>query len=255
MKAISVGKNVVRILNREFPIDSDLSIVDFGMDRKAWRVSSIRRSHVFTPIVDDEVSAEAFREYNNALHQSKAFNSRGELRKLFDKKEEGVKIIPGHGVFILPSKMTAVQRGPRKVIIRVFPGTELSKEFQNPDYKSMVLEAANYYFDNLRHLTDEINKNLWYPVKYNRNHQLLVDDLLVPDGVQVRAYDNGNVGVKYWSIEANEAKWLGTAHTQIELDALLRQADDIRYKEQKRAAMYRFVNPSYVPLSLYMRRM
>ncbi|BAQ02714.1 hypothetical protein AVU38_gp186 [Ralstonia phage RSL2] len=254
MQQISVGKNVVRILNREFPIDSDLSMINIGRGDKAWRVNSIRQSHVFTPIVDEEVSAEAFREYNVALGQSKAFSSRGKLRQLFDKKEEGVKVIPGHGVFILPSKMVVQQRGQRKVYIRVFGGTELAKDFWNTDYKLMVLEAANYYFDNLRFLTDEVNKNLWYPVKYNRNHQLLVEDLLVPDGVFVRTYDNGHVGVGYSSVEDGGSKWMGTARNQSELDSLLHQADEIRRKEQARAAMYRFVNPSYVPLSLYMRR-
>ena len=254
MQQISVGKNVVRILNREFPIDSDLSMTNLGLGMRAWHVSSIRQSHVFEPIVDDQVSAEAFREYNVALGQSKAFNGRGKLRQLFDKKEEGVKVIPGHGVFILPSKMVAIQRGQRKVLIRVFGGTELAMDFHQDNYKMMVLEAANYYFDNLKHLTAEVNKNLWYPVKYNRNHQLLVEDLVVPDGVQVKAYDNGRVGVSYYSVEDGSTKWAGTAQNQSELDTLLAFADNIRQKEQARAAMYRFVNPSYVPLSLYMRR-
>lgn len=254
MKQISVGKNVVRILGHEFPVDSDLSMVDWGQN-KAWRVNSIRRNHLFTPVVDNTISPETFRMYNTALHQSKAFNSRGKLRQLFDKKEEGVKVIPGHGVFILPSKMVAIQRGPRKVIIRVFSGTELSKEFHNPDYKSMVLEAANYYFDNLRFITDEVNKNLWYPVKYNRNHQLIVEDLVVPDGVQIVCHDNGNVSVKYWSIDQNTTVHVGVAKTNEQLSTMFEFADDARRKEQKRAAMYRFVNPSYVPLSLYMRRM
>lgn len=255
MQQISVGKNVVRILNREFPIDSDLSMVNASYGDKAWRVNSIRQNHVFTPIVDEEVSAETFRIYNVALGQSKAFAQRGKLRQLFDKKEEGVKVIPGHGVFILPSKMVAVMRGPRKVVIRVFSGSSIAQEFHNPDYKNMVLEAANYYFENLRQFTDEVNKSLWYPVKYNRNYIKTVHDVIIPDGVQAYARSKeGGVEVYYSSLKEQNSVYVGTAKNKGELEHFVRFANNCREKEQSAAAMYRFVNPSYVPLSLYMRR-
>jgi hypothetical protein len=256
MQQISVGKNVVRIMNREFPIDSDLTITSAFDGNKAWRVNSVRQSHVFTPIVNDEVSAEAFREYNVALGQSKAFHSRGKLRQLFDKKEEGVKVIPGHGVFILPSKMVASMRGPRKVVVRVFSGSELAQEFHSPDYKHMVLEAANYYFENLKQFTSEVNKSLWYPVKYNRNYIKTVHDIVIPDGVQAYARSKeGGVEVYYSSISERNSVYVGTAKNKGELEHFVRYANNLREKEQASAAMYRFVNPSYVPLSLYMRRM
>jgi hypothetical protein len=256
MQQISVGKNVVRILDREFPIDQDLSMINAGAGDRAWRVNSIRQSHIFTPIVDDQVSAETFREYNVALGQSKAFNGRGKLRQLFDKKEEGVKVIAGHGVFILPSKMVAIQRGPRKVIVRVFGGSTIAQDFHNPDYKLMVLEAANYYFENLRQFTDEVNKSLWYPVKYNRNYILTVHDVIIPDGVQARARSKeGGVEVYYSSIVEGGSVYCGTAKNKGELEHFVRYANNCREKEQASAAMYRFVNPSYVSLSQYMRRM
>lgn len=256
MQQISVGKNVVRIVNREFPIDSDLTIIGAYDGNKAWRVNSIRQSHVFTPIVNDEVSAETFREYNVALGQSKAFHSRGKLRQLFDKKEEGVKVIPGHGVFILPSKMIAVMRGPRKVVIRVFSGSAIAQDFYNPDYKQMVLEAANYYFENLKQFTSEVNKSLWYPVKYNRNYTMTLHDVDIPDGVQVYSRSKqGGVEVYYSSLVEKNSVYVGTAKNKGELEHFVRYANNCREKEQASAAMYRFVNPSYVPLSLYMRRM
>lgn len=256
MQQISVGKNVVRILDREFPIDSDLSMIEAGFGNKAWRVQSIRQSHIFTPIVDEQVSAETFREYNVALGQSKAFSSRGKLRKLFDKKEEGVKVIAGHGVFILPSKMVAVQRGQRKVVVRVFGGSAIAQEFSNPDYKHMVLEAANYYFENLKQFTDEVNKSLWYPVKYNRSYIKTVHDVVIPDGVQAHARSKeGGVEVYYSSIVERGSVYVGTAKDKGQLEHFVRYANNCREKEQAAAAMYRFVNPSYVSLSQYMRRM
>lgn len=255
--AIYVGKNVARILDREFPIDSDLSMVKYDRDTCGWTIDSAVRREIFTPIDDQgEVSADAFRTYHHALNKSIAFNHRGKMRKLFERKEEGVKIIPGHGVFILPAKMQVVQSGQRKVKIRVFNGTSLAKEFQSSDYHDMVNEAATHYFGNLREFTDEVNESLWYPVKYNRNYESTCDGLVIPDGVQVYPIDvdGYSVAVRFYSVKDGQSRYLATAKNHTELRRLVQQASEIRKAEQREEAMYRFVNPSFVQLSNYMRR-
>lgn len=254
--SIYVGKNVARILDREFPIDTDLSMVKHDRETCIWTVGSALKKEYFTPIVDGEVSAEAFRTYNNSLNRSIAFNHRGKMRKLFEKKEEGVKIIPGHGVFILPSKMRVVQSGQRKVKIRVFSGTSLAKEFHSADYHDMVNEAATHYFGHIREFTDEINESLWHPVKYNRNYEWMYGTLEIPHGVQVyqRSQNGYSVEVYYYSPMDGAVRYLATAKNHMELKRLVNQAKEIRLIEHREEAMYRFVNPSFVQLSNYMRR-
>ena len=254
-QSINVGKNVAVILGHEFPIDADLNLDKWFDGQRAWRTENAVKTYPFTPIIDGNVSAATFLTYDKALHESIAFNRRGKMRQLFEKKEEGVKIVPGHGVFILPSKMTVVRSGQRHVKIRVFSGTEHSAEFVNKDYKQMVLEAANHYYKHLREHTDSVNDNLWYPVKYRRTTPLVCNGFEIPDGVRVYTANEGkSIEVHYTSIEENKAVYLGTARNAHELGKMLNTADRIRQKEQQAAAVYRYVNPSFVQLSQYMRR-
>jgi hypothetical protein len=249
---ISVGKNVARILDREFPIDTDLSIVRFGDFQRSWNVRSQEEQHVFNPFQDGEVSPEAFRTYNKALHHSIAFNERGKLRKLFDRKEEGVKIIPGHGVFFLPSKMQVVKRGPRDIQIRVFSGTEFAKNFHYSNYESMVAAASEHYFANIRTVTEAINESLWFPVKYNWKDEREFSGLILPPGVNVMNHGK-HFRVRYYSSKNGKNMHFGMAKDMHELADVVLKADDQRHQEQMAEAMYRFVRPHYVSLSQYMK--
>lgn len=253
--SINVGKNVATINGHQFPIDSDLTLEKaFGTER-AWKTESIGKCFHFNPVVGDEISTETFVTYGQALEESVAFNRRGKMRRLFEHKEEGVKIIPGHGVFLLPSKMTVIKSSPRKIKIRVFSGTHLAQEFINKDPKQMVHEAANHYYRNLREFTDTVNASLWYPVKYRRKQALVVRGFELPDGVRVYTNTDGRtIGVHYTSIEEGRSMFLGTATTDLELGKMLNTADRIRQKEQQRAAAYRYIAPSFIQLSQYMRR-
>lgn len=252
--SINVGKNVATILGHEFPIDTDLTIGRHLEGKRAWKTESIGKAFSFNPVVDGEVSAETFVTYNQALHESVAFNRRGKMRKLFDHKEEGVKIVPGHGVFFLPSKMTVVHTSPRKIKIRVFGGTDLAREFHHENKRDMVGAAANYYYDHIREVTDSVNESLWYPVKYNRSIPLECNGLAIPDGVRVYTSTEGRtISVEYTSREHGTVH-VGTATNASELGKMINTADRHRQKELQANAVHRFINPSFVQLSQYMRR-
>lgn len=249
---ISVGKNVARILDREFPIDADLFLKKQDIHHCFWNIRSQQSSVGFNAIKEGEVTPEAFRTYNNALHKSIAFNERGKLRKLFDRKEEGVKIVPGHGVFMLPSKMQVVNRGPRDIQIRVFSGTEHAENFHYSNYESMVAAAAEHYFKHIREVTDSINESLWYPVKYNVMEREF-EGLILPRGIHVDRIANDNFRVRYYSVKEGTGVHFGVANNMRDLASLLIEADDQRHKEQMVEAHYRFISPRFIMLSQYMR--
>jgi hypothetical protein len=249
---ISVGKNVARILDREFPIDSDLFLKKQDIHHCAWNIRSQQTAVAFDAIKEGEVTPEAFRTYNNALHKSIAFNERGKLRKLFDRKEEGVKIVPGHGVFMLPSKMQVVKRGPRDIAIRVFGGTEFAETFHYSDYENMVAAAAEHYFDHIREVTDAINESLWYPVKYNKGDNDF-EGIAMPAGVHVGRIANGSFRVRYYSAKEGKVEHFGVVNNTRDLVPMILEAADQRHKEQMVEAHYRFVHPRFVMLSQYMR--
>lgn len=252
---ISVGKNVARILDREFPIDTDLTLNKVRSTREVcfWSTESSREDIQFTPIKEGEVTSEAYRTYNQALRKSIAFNQRGKMRKLFDRKEEGVKIIPGHGVFILPSKMQVVMKGPREVQIRVFGGTEFAKNFHYSNYDTMVKAAAEHYFENIRTVTESINESLWFPVKYGEREEVRTfEGIAIPSGVIVRRKES-KIVVEYYSSKHERTHHFGYVNSAKDLPTMLIEAEDQRHKEQLVTAMYRFVRPSYVPLSQYMK--
>lgn len=252
---ISVGKNVARFQDREFPIDIDLTLYRPKSNREVcfWSTESSQEDIIFTPFKEGEVSAETYRTYNQALHKSIAFNERGKMRKLFDRKAEGVKIIPGHGVFILPSKMQVLTRDPRKIEIQVFGGTDFAKKFHYSNYESMVAAASEHYFANIRTVTEAINESLWFPVKYRENEKRTYMGFEIPHGVTLFHEKSGSIRVGYYS-SANTGKvFIGTARKLSDLPALMLEAEDQAHKERLVTAMYRFVRPSYVPLSQYMK--
>lgn len=250
---ISVGKNVARIADREFPIDTDLTLLKSHSDGCRWSIRSAEKTIGFKPVIDNEVTPEAFRTYNQAFHQSIAFNEKGQLRKLFSKKEKGPKVIPGHGVFVLPSKMQVIRKGSCDIQIRVFDHTELAQNFHYSNYESMVAAAAEYYFSHIRSLSDPINESLWYPVKYQERVEREFHGMPIPSGVLVRQRASGHYVVEYCSTKAGRTKYYGTAKTLDHLFILLLAADDQRHKEQMVEAMYRFVSPRYITLSQYMK--
>lgn len=255
MRAISVGKNVVKILGHEFPVDSDLSLVKFSTDSCMWRANTARKGHLFVPIQNEQVTVETFKEYDQAFSRSSAFNSRGNLRSLFDRKEEGVKIIPGHGVFILPAKMMAMKSGHRNVKIKVFAGTSLQKVFREDNNEHLVEVASDYYYANLHQFTDSINEDLFLPVKYRRTEERIFKGIVVPEGVQAYSRHANGDEVYYRSPEKDNSVYLGTAKSMAELKRMFKEAVAIRKEEGKAKAMYRFVTPSFVSLSSYMRRL
>lgn len=251
---ITVGKNVATIQGHEFPIDQDLTIEKFFGSQRAWKTESTARLHTFQPIIKDEVSAETFITYNQALEQSVAFNRRGKMRTLFEKKDKGVKIVPGHGVFILPALMRVKHTSPRKINVAVFSGTSLAREFHHADNREMVRAAADYYYDHIGAVTDPVNESLWYPVKYKRNIALECNGFPIPDGVRVYTHTEGRtIYVEYTSREHGTVH-VGTATDAWQLGKLLNTADRHRQKELQVNAVYRFVKPTFVQLSQYMRR-
>lgn len=248
---ITVGKNVAKILGHEFPIDNDLSLSRHKWDECSWQVNSAHEQHDFQAIKEGEVTAEAFRTYGQALNHSVAFNEKGKIRKMFERKEQGVKIVPGHGVFTLPAKMQVVGTGLRKVRIRVFGGTDMAKEFHYSSYEHMVDAAAEYYFENIRNMTNPINESLWYPVKYNTT-QREFEGLELPLGIQVDDI-GARFRVRYYSVSLGRVVHFGVAKDLRTLAMMLIEADDKRHSECMIEAMYRFVRPSYISLSQYMR--
>lgn len=254
MNQVYVGKNVVRILNREFPVDTELSILKINPRACAWRVKSTHQLHGFIPIVDDEVTAETFTTYKAALNTSIAFNRNGKVRELLTRKEKGIKIIPGHGVFILPSKMTVVLSGHRNIKLRVFGGTSFSKDFHSNNYAEMVAAATSHYCQHIREVTDSVNESLYYPVKYNRSQVREYKGIILPDGVTVEKRCVVGDTVRYQSTEEGH-KYFGTAKSDKELQEFIDEAARIRRKEHQIEALYRFVTPTFIQLSLYMRQL
>lgn len=254
MNQVYVGKNVVRILNREFPVDTDLAMLKLDSEYCAWRVDSLHQSHPFMPIEHDKVTKETFQTYKKALDTSLAFNRHGKMRVLFERKEKGTKIIPGHGVFILPSKMTIVQSGQRNIKLRVFAGSSLSHDFHSDNYSDMVALASAYYCQNIREFTDSINESLYYPVKYNRKEVREYKDIILPDGVTAMA--RSKIGDEvYYSSSENGHVYLGTAKSSKELQEFVDEAESRRRKEHQLEAIYRHVTPSFIQLSQYMRQL
>lgn len=254
MKQVHVGKNVVRILNREFPVDTDLSMLEINPRTLAWEVKSTHQLHGFTPIVNDEVTAETFTTYKAALTTSMACGRQSKVRELLARKDKGVKIIPGHGVFILPSKMTVEVVGHRNIKLRVFSGSTFSKSFHSNNYKDMVAEATGHYCQHIREFTDTVNESLYYPVKYNRSQVREYKGIILPDGVTVDPGSNAGDEVRYSSSE-NGHKYFGTAKSQKELQEFIDEAERIRRKEHQLEAIYRFVTPTFIQLSQYMRQL
>lgn len=252
MQAINVGKNVVRILNREFPVDTDLSMIRLDREVCAWHVQSHREDHQFVPLDDGEVSAQTFQTYRKALNTSLAFNTTGKMRELFERKERGVKIVPGHGVFLLPSKMIVVPAGQRKIKIKVFAGTSLAKEFQLSNYQHMVASASEYYSENFREFTDEVNESLYYPVMYNLSQVRHDGDMVIPQGIRLMKYATGLIEV-YYKVTDNPQKYVGSSHKLEELKNIIELAVASRRSDLATAAIHRYVAPKFILLSQYMR--
>lgn len=246
---VTVGKNTVRILGHEFPIDNDLRIVKYDSANLAWRVETAMKAFPFNPIRNEQITVDTFRTYKTALDKSQAFDPEGRMKKMISRKEQGVRIIPGHGVFIMPSKMTICQRSATDLAIRVFAGTDLQQEFRHHDYAKMVLEAANYYYKHFRKLSTEINENLYYPVEYQVAAREF-DKLTLPQGVKVTSVDGSFYVYCYYF---GKTEYVGTAKSIYELKTVLEIAREKRYNKLKQESVYRWVDPRFIPLSQYLR--
>lgn len=246
---VTVGKNTVRILGHEFPIDNDLRVVQYDDRKLAWRVDTAFEAFPFRPIRKDRITLETFQTYKTALNRSTAFDSQGRMKKLLERKEKGVRIIPGHGVFIMPSKMTIHQRSAADLSIRVFSGTNFQEEFRHHDYAKMVLAASNHYYRHFRKLSTEINEGLYYPVEYQMGLREF-DALTLPIGVSVQATENSfYVYARYF----DKKEYVGVAKSIQELKTVLEIAREKRYNKLKQETVYRWVEPRFIPLSQYLR--
>lgn len=249
MNNVTVGKNTVRILGHEFPIDNDLRIVQYDDRKLAWRVDTAFEAFPFRPIREERITLETFQTYKTALNRSKAFDSQGRMKKMLERKEQGVRIIPGHGVFVLPSKMTIHQRGATDLSIRVFSGTNFQEEFRHKDYAKMVLAASNHYYRHFRQLSTEINEGLYYPVEYNMGEREF-DSLTLPVGVYVQHIEKSfHVYIRH----SDKKEYVGAARSISELKTVLEIAREKRYNKLKSISVYRWVEPRFIPLSQYLR--
>lgn len=253
MQRYYVGKNVVRILNREFPVDKDLSMITLDQEVCAWHVGSQREDHQFIPLSHGDVSIETFQTYRRALNTSIAFNKTGKIRQMFERKEKGVKIIPGHGVFMLPSKMTVVPSGQRKIKVRVFSGTSLSQDFQLENYSHMVASASEYYRENFRQFTDEVNESLYFPVMYSVHNERVYEGLDIPQGVCVRQRDVKAPMEVYYKHSTGTWQYVGSSRNLIEIKNIIEIAVAKRRAKLAITAIYRFVAPKFIQLSDYMK--
>lgn len=248
-----VGKNVARILNREFPIDTNLAIQLIDKNSASWNVSvqGGKQKHGFTPVKDDEVTVEAFRTYHDALATA-VTQRKSKLRDMLGIKTEGVKIVPGHGVFILPAKMVVVKRGQRDVGIRVFTGTKMERIFRNSSNDLMVDEAAEYYHKYVKIHTDEVNQSLWHPIRYEAKPRVF-EGIEMPQGVFAYHYSKTGTDVFFSSPAEGRTMYFAHAKNLRELKAAIASAAQRRHEELAGKASYRYVKPAFIPLSTYMR--
>lgn len=245
---VTVGKNTATIGGFEFPIDNDLRVIELDESRLAWRVDTLFEIYPFKPLIGSRVTTETFHTYKTALTSSEAFDSRGKMKQMLNRKEEGVRIIPGHGVFIMPSKMTIMQCSPTDLAVRVFRGSTLEKVFRDRNYERLVSTAHEYYLRHIRDITSPVNENLYYPVEYmtkDRTGHLPI----MPKGVYVEMRgDSFNV---YYSASSTKHHYASTTKRE-NLTHLIEGAAEARELAVKGKAMYRFVQARYVPMSQYL---
>lgn len=253
MTKIHVGQNVVTINEREFPVDSDLQILGEDTKRPAWAVRSMDEKKHFTPVVDEQVTEQTFEKYSQSLQTSMAMNTYGKMNRLYNRKIQGVKIIPGHGVFTLPSKINVFGTKQNTLILKVFPNSILYRSFQNSNYHQLVEEAMTYYDRHIREVTDEDNYSLYMPVTIGQDQERNLFGIEIPRGVYVQHRGDGKYAVTYKAAGQEHSRYVGIAQNAVELNTLVFKALTLRSLGQQQAMMDRRVDAGFQLLSHYMQ--
>lgn len=250
---ITIDHQIASIIHHEFPVDDSIRL-SVSSDEYSWQSKDLS-----TPfhLLDSQgnISKEVFSAYSKLIKKQTLTHSNNKVLKFLNRKEEGLKIIPGHGVFILPSNMVVKTLNPSKPRIQVFQNTEYSKSFCHPDMQSMVDEASAYYFQHFNSIKDEINESLYRAVRYDCV-DTLYQGIPVPTGVLVYSRTQGrSFEVRYANPIERRTMYFGSAKNLIDLEKLIKRAHEYRQSIFQEKAVSQLVTPTYMRISEYMKQL
>lgn len=248
MKTISQRRHSVVIHGAEYPVDADLSFHRHDSSVGYWQTKS--RYGVFDFKLDQP--QQVFRSYQGAFTRSAAFSKQSFLRELFWRKEEGVKIVAGHGVFILPSNMILRQSKTGKISITVFAGSDLSKTFSHSNDQHLVEIAKSYYDDNFDEFNHRINYDLYRSVANRPGDEREIEGLVIPQGIRVQRRSHG---YQVLATASRKTHYVGFAKDLDSIGKLIDKAELMREDKLEQKAAERRVVAEVLSFGEYLRRL